>query len=278
LRAATEGLAAFAAPPPPVKRRDETLAAGRLAVRVYAPPDGGDAPGPALLYFHGGGWISGGLESHDAICATLAAHGGCRVIAVDYRLAPERRFPAALEDGAAALRAIAADPRRFGVDPNRLGIAGDSAGANLAVVLARETPTPLALQLLLCPVIAPLGLTNSRAALASGWLIEEATMARYWDFYRVAGLAPDDSRVAPLCAGDFASLPPAIVHVAEFDPLRDEGELYAGALTAAGVRAEVVVHAGLIHHFYGLGGVIPAARPAFERVCDGLRRSWDAIG
>ena len=126
--------------------------------------------------------------------------------------------------------------------------------------------------------MAPLGRTNSRLALASGWLIDEATMARYWDFYRVAGLAPDDPRVAPLCAGDLASLPPAIVHVAEFDPLRDEGELYAKALAAAGVRAEVVVHAGLIHHFYGLGGVIPATRPAFDRVCDGLRRSWDAIG
>ena len=274
LRAATDGLAAFAAPPPPVERRYETLAEGRVAARVYTPRDGSDAPSPALLYFHGGGWISGGLESHDAVCATLSARGLCRVIAVDYRLAPEHRFPAALEDGAAALRVIAADPRRFGVDPNRLGIAGDSAGANLAVVLARETPTPLALQLLLCPVMRPLGRTNSRAALASGWLIEEATMARYWDFYRVPGLAPDDPRVAPLCGGDFASLPPALIHVAGFDPLRDEGELYAAALTAAGGRAEVVVHAGLIHHFYGLGGVIPAARPAFDSVCEGLRRAW----
>ena len=274
LRAATDGLAAFAAPPPPVERRDETLAGGRFAVRVYAPPGGGDSPTPALLYFHGGGWISGGIASHDAICATLAARGDCRVIAVDYRLAPEHRFPAALEDGAAALRAIAADPRRFGVDPGRLGIAGDSAGANLAVVLAGETPTPLALQLLLCPVLGPLGRTKSRATLASGWLIEEATMAAYWDGYRVAGLSPDDQRVAPLGDGDFARLPRALIHVAEFDPLRDEGELYAAALTAAGVRTEFTVHAGLIHHFYGLGGLIPAAQAAFEGVCDGLKLAW----
>ena len=276
LRAATDGLAAFAAPPPPVERRDETLAGGRVAVRVYAPPGDGDSPTPALLYFHGGGWLSGGLGSHDAICATLAARGGSRVIAVDYRLAPEHRFPAALEDGAAALRAIAADPRRFGVDLNRLGIAGDSAGANLAVVLACETPTPLVLQLLLCPVMGPLGRTPSRAALASGWLIEEATMARYWDFYRVAGLTPDDPRVAPLNGGDLARLPSALVHVAEFDPLRDEGEAYAVALTRVGVRAELIVHAGLIHHFYGLGGVIPAAEAAFARVCDGLKQAWAA--
>ncbi len=276
LRVATDGLAAFAAPSPPVERRDETRAGGRVAARLYAPPGHGDAPTPALLYFHGGGWISGGLASHDAICATLAARGGCRVIAVDYRLAPEHRFPAAFEDGAAALGAIAADPRRYGVDPTRLGIAGDSAGANLAVVLAREAPTPLALQLLLCPVMAPLGRMASRAALASGWLIEEATMAHYWDLYRVPGLSPDDPRVAPLNGCDFASLPPALVHVAEFDPLRDEGEAYAAALTRAGVRAELTVHAGLIHHFYGRGGVTPAAQAAFDRVCRGLKLAWPA--
>ena len=275
-RAATGGLAAFAAPPPPVERRDETLAGARVAVRIYASPESGDTPSPALLYFHGGGWVSGGLDSHDAICATLAARGGCRVIALDYRLAPERRFPAALDDGAAALSAIAADPRRLGVDPGRLGVAGDSAGANLAVVVARQSSTPLALQLLLCPVMEPLARTHSRAALASGWLIEEATMARYWDFYRFFGLSPDDPRVAPLNGGDFARLPPALVHVAEFDPLRDEGEAYAAALTRAGVPAELTVHVGLIHHFYGLGGVIPAAQAAFARVCDGLKLAWAA--
>jgi acetyl esterase/lipase len=276
LRAATNGLAAFAAPPPPVERRDETLAGGRVAVRLYAPPGSGDAPAPALVYFHGGGWISGGIASHDAICATLAARGLCRVIAIDYRLAPEHRFPAALDDGRAALEAIAAQPRRYGVDPKRLGIAGDSAGANLAVVVAREASAPLALQLLLCPVMDPLGRTPSRAALAAGWLIEEATMAAYWDCFRVPDLSPDDPRVAPLRCGDLASQPPALVHVAEFDPLRDEGEAYAAALTQTGVRAELTVHAGLIHHFYGLGGVVPAAQAAFERVCRGLKLAWAA--
>ena len=276
LRAATDGLASFAAPPPPVERRDDVIAAGRVAVRLYAPPGSGDAQLPALLYFHGGGWISGGIASHDAICATLSALGLCRVIAVDYRLAPEHRFPAALDDGQAALKAIAAQPRRYGVDPRRLGIAGDSAGANLAVVLAREASAPLALQLLLCPVLSPLGRTPSRAALAAGWLIEEATMAAYWGFYRVADLSPDDPRVAPLNGVDFAKLPSALVHVAEFDPLRDEGEAYVAALARAGVRAELTVHAGLIHHFYGLGGVVPAAQAAFEGVCDGLKRAWAA--
>ena len=278
LRAATAALAAFAGPAPAVERRDETIgAAPAVAIRRYAPPGRGDAPLPALLYFHGGGWISGGLASHDAICATLAARGVCRVIALDYRLAPEHRFPAALEDGRAALSAIAGAWARFGVDPRRLGVAGDSAGANLAVVVARAAPTPLTLQLLLCPVMAPLGSAGSRAELASGYLIEEATMARYWELYRVPGLSPDDPRVAPLAGGDFSRLPPALVHVAEFDPLRDEGARYAEKLARAGVRAELTVHAGLVHHFYGLGGVVPAGQAALERIGDDLRRAWDAM-
>ena len=101
-------------------------------------------------------------------------------------------------------------------------------------------------------------------------------MAAYWDFYRVAGLSPDDPRVAPFDGGDFAKLPPALVHIAEFDPLRDEGEAYAAALIQAGVRAELTLHTGLIHHFYGLGGVVPAGQAAFGRICDGLRRAWAA--
>ncbi len=279
LRRATAGLAAFAGPAPEVERRDELLAgaAPALALRHYCPPGRSDAQLPALVYFHGGGWISGSLDAHDTLCATLAARGHCRVIAVDYRLAPEHRFPAAIEDGVAVVEAIAADPQRFGVDPRRLGIAGDSAGANLAVAVARASPAPLALQVLLCPVMEPLGRTRSRAALASGYLIEEATMARYWDLYRVDGLAPDDPRVAPLRADSFAELPPALIHVAEFDPLRDEGEHYAAALVRDGVRVALTKHAGLIHHFYGLGGVIPAAQAALERIGDEIRETFARV-
>ncbi|MGO4870401.1 MAG: alpha/beta hydrolase [Roseiarcus sp.] len=280
LRRATVGLAAFAGRAPEVERRDECLPdhAPALALRHYCPPGRAEAELPALVYFHGGGWISGGLESHDALCATLAGRGDCRVIAVDYRLAPEHRFPAAIEDGVAALGAIGADPQRFGVDPGRLAIGGDSAGANLAVVVARASGARLALQVLLCPVMEPLGRTRSREELASGYLIDEATMARYWDDYRVEGLAPDDPRVAPLRADSFSDLPPALIHVAEFDPLRDEGELYAAALARYGVRVALTTHAGLIHHFYGLGAVIPAAQAALERIGDELREAFAGIG
>jgi acetyl esterase len=275
MRAATEALAGFAAVPPQVERRDEGIGASHaVAVRRYAPLGQRDALLPTLLYFHGGGWISGSLASHDALCATLAARGVCRVIAVDYRLAPEHRFPAAIEDGEAVLDTILDDPERFGVDPRRLGVAGDSAGANLAVVIARRAPKPLALQLLLCPVMAPLGRTRSRAKFGRGYLIEEAIMARYWDLYRVADLLPDDPHVAPLTADDFSRLPQALVHVAEFDPLRDEGEDYVVALRQAGVGAALTIHAGMIHHFYGLGAVIPAGQAGLERIGDELREAW----
>jgi acetyl esterase len=278
LREATAALAAFAGPAPPVEWRDQRIgAAPGVMVRHYAPLGQGDALLPALLYFHGGGWISGGLDSHDAICATLAARGACRVIAVDYRLAPEHRFPAAIEDAEAVLDTILADPKRYGVDPRRFGVAGDSAGANLAVVVARRAPGPLALQLLLCPVMEPLGRTRSRAELSSGYLIEEATMARYWELYCVADVSPSDPHVAPLRGGDFSRLPSALIHVAEFDPLRDEGALYAEALSQAGVNATLSVHAGLIHHFYGLGAVIPAGQAALEGIGDELRRAWAAL-
>jgi acetyl esterase/lipase len=279
LREATAAFAAFAGPAPPVERRDQRIGPGAgVAVRRYAPLGQGETLLPALLYFHGGGWISGGLDSHDAICATLAARGACRIIAVDYRLAPEHRFPAAIEDAEAVLDAILEGPARWGVDPRRFGVAGDSAGANLAVVVARRAPKPLALQLLLCPVMEPLGRTRSRAELASGYLIEEATMARYWELYHVADVSPSDPHVAPVRGGDFSRLPPALVHVAEFDPLRDEGALYVEALLGAGVKAALSVHAGLIHHFYGLGAVIPNGQAALERIGDGLQEAWAALG
>jgi acetyl esterase/lipase len=277
LRRASEDLAGFAGAAPPVERQDTWLEGRGLALRVYSPPGAPREALPGLVYFHGGGWVSGGLDSHDAICAALAARGACRIVAVAYRLAPEHRFPAALEDGLAAVRAVRDDPGRFGIDPRRLAVGGDSAGANLAVVIARalrgEEP-PLALQVLLCPVMEPLGRTASRAAFASGHLIEEATMALYWEHYRVDGVGPDDPRVAPLRAGDFAAMPPALIHTAEFDPLRDEGELYAQALERDGVAAKLTRHAGMIHHFYGLVGVIPAAKAALARIGDELRQAF----
>ncbi len=225
------------------------------------------------MYFHGGGWVSGSLATHDALCATLADAAKCRIVAIDYRLAPEARFPAAHEDALAALDAVASDPARWAIDPARLGVGGDSAGGNLAAYAARRARAPLALLFLLCPVLDALARTPSRHALASSYLIEEATLERYWDYYRAEGLSPDDVRIAPRRESDFSCLPPTRIHGAEYDPLRDEGESFAQSIAQAGVPVRHILHAGLIHHFYGLGGVIPAAQAALDAIGEDLREA-----
>jgi acetyl esterase/lipase len=284
-RRAAAALAEFAAPAPDVSRAEAALPAeGRvIPSRVYRPGPSGDASLPALVYFHGGGWVSGDLETHDAICAWLCHFAQCAIVAVAYRLAPESRFPAARDDAWAAVAAVVADPARFGIDAARIGVGGDSAGAGLAAAAAREARdrgVALALQLLLCPVLDPLPRAPSRREFAEGFLLEEATMARYWELYRAEGLSPDDSRVTPSRAADLSGLPPAIIHCAEFDPVRDEGEFYARALAEAGVRVHHRVHRGLIHHFYGLGAVIPAGQTALATIGANLRAGfageWDA--
>jgi acetyl esterase len=245
-------------------------------LRLYSPEGLADVELPGLIFLHGGGLVSGDLDTNDSLCAALCHLGRCRVVAVDYRLAPEFRFPAAHEDAFAAVMAVAANSSRWAIDRRRLGVAGDSAGGNLATLAARRAGAAgveLALQLLLCPVLDPIGRTASRRELASGYLIEEAMMARYWELYRIDGLAPDDPRVAPLHA-EFAWAPRALIHTAEYDPLRDEGALYARALAGAGVPVRHVSHSGLIHNFYALGAVIPAAQAALESIGAELREAF----
>jgi acetyl esterase len=270
MRRGVEDLAAFAAPRqgPQGQTRDAVLPGGGIAVRIYSPFAPSQEILPGLLYFHGGGWLSGGLASHDAICRALADASGCRIVAVDYRLAPEHRFPAGLEDCRSALAIVSTQADRFGLDPSRIGVAGDSAGGNLAVVVcqwAKNSGPPIALQALLCPVMDALGHTPSRRTLGVGHFLEEQTLVRYWENYRIEGLDPDDPQVSPLRGDDFRNLPPAIIHTAEYDPLCDEGALYAARLAEAGVRARHVQHPGMIHHYYGLGGAIPYAATAMAQ-------------
>ena len=282
LRAAAAELAQFADAPPPVERADETLALdGReLRLRIYSPPGRGGETLPGLIYFHGGGLVAGDLDTHDALTATLAAGAACRIVAVDYRRAPEARFPAAFDDAVATTLAAMRSPGRFRLGAGRVGVGGDSAGGQLAALAARaacEAGAAPALQFLLCPVMDALARWPSRMALARGHLIDEATMRAYWDAYRVEGLDPEDPRVAPLCARDFCGLPPALIHVAEGDPLRDEGEAYAGELERAGVRVRLTRHAGLIHNFYGLGAVIPAGRTALAAAVAELAEAFESL-
>jgi acetyl esterase/lipase len=277
-RAALAQLMKFGGPEEPVARLESRSlpgAGGPLAVRVYTPLGADLESMPGLLYFHGGGLVAGTIGTHDAIGRALANAGACRVLSVDYRLAPEHRFPAAIEDASAAVRYIAAHGGEFGIDPARLGVCGDSAGATLAAVAcqvaARSGTPPLALQLLICPILDYAGSTDSRRALATGYLVDQATLDHDLLHYVPPGTDPADPRVSPLRAADLRGLPPTAIHTAEFDPLRDEGKAYAERLKLGGTPVSYTCHPGMIHLFYGLAAVIPYAHTAFEQIGAELR-------
>jgi acetyl esterase/lipase len=249
---------------------------GGLAVRAYTPLGVHIvARLPGMLFFHGGGLVAGTLDTHDAICRALSNASGCRVLSVDYRLAPEHRFPAAIADGCAAVRWIAAHAEELYIDRERLGVSGDSAGATLAAVVCHtmmaEAQVPLAFQFLLCPIMDLAAETDSRRSLAEGYLVDRDTLEHDLRHY----LAPDaeraDPRVSPLRAEDMSGLPPTVVHTAEFDPLRDEGQAYAERLRQAGVRTLYRCHPGMIHLFYGMRGLIAYAGVAFAQMGADIR-------
>jgi acetyl esterase len=239
--------------------------AGVVPVRLYAPVGVGQQALPALVFLHGGGWVAGDLDTHDGFCRRLCAASGWRVIAVDYRRAPEHPFPAALDDSLAAVRWAAANAAALGIDPARLAVGGDSVGAGLAAAVAlslRETgDVRLALQLLVCPILDVARSGGSREAFAEGCFISRAAFVRDLADY-APGVAADDPRLSPLRAASLAGLPPAVIHTAEFDPFRDEGEAYAARLASAGVAARAHRHDGMIHYFYALARAIPSASEA----------------
>jgi len=257
---------------------DRTLpgARGPLRVRLYSPSRADILPG--LIYFHGGGLVAGSLETHDGIGRALCHSGGVRVVSVDYRLAPEHRFPAAIEDAQAALRYISAHAAEFGIDAARLGICGDSAGATLAAAACQSAIQAggprLALQLLLCPILDYSRVTASKRELSSGYLVDQATLDHDLKYYLPPGIAPSNPLVSPLLAGDLSGMPRTLIHTAEFDPLRDEGRIYFERLTQAGNEVSYTCHPGMIHLFYGLGAVIPYARKAFEQIGGEIRAAW----
>ena len=249
---------------------------GPLAVRVYTPCDAAPDPLPCIVYFHGGTGVFCDITTHDGLCRMLSNTSGCRVISVEYRLAPEHPFPAAIEDGRWSLNWIASHAADFGIDSGRLVVAGDSAGGTIAAVvchLALHDGGPrIALQVLLCPVTDLSAEHESRRTFAAGHFIERSTLewakAQYCD-----GADLTDFRVSPLRARSFAGLPPAHIHTAEFDPMRDEGEAYANALSAADVAVQYVCHAGLVHHFYCMAGAIPRARTVVAAIGDAIRNA-----
>jgi acetyl esterase len=236
----------------------ENAVVGDVPIRIYR-PDGGTLP--ALVYLHGGGWSIGDLNSADPMCRRLAAEAGCVVVSVDYRLAPEHPFPAAVEDAYAVTADVVRRADRYGIRPEAVAVAGDSAGGNLATVtarLARDDGIALVHQLLMCPNTDS-GLDSpSFAAFGEGYGLSAATMA--WFLGHYIGYADrSDPRIAPLRAADLSGLPPATVLTAEYDILRDEGEGYARALAAAGVPVEMRRYDGMMHNFVTLPEVFDDA-------------------
>jgi acetyl esterase/lipase len=240
-----------------------------VPIRLYSPP-GSDGKCPGLIYFHGGGLVAGSVEGYHGFCAALAEASACRLVAVDYRLAPEHKFPAPVEDSLAATSWVKEHAGMLDIDSERIAVGGDSAGATLAAVtcqLMKAVSGPkLALQLLLCPVLDADPGTASRQLFAEGHLLDRATLQRDLAHYASEDFDPADPRVSPLRATDLSGLPRAIIHTAEFDPLRDEGRAYADRLALCGVEVSHTCHPGMIHHFYGMGSLIPYAREALTAI------------
>ncbi len=252
---------------------------GERPVRIYWPRDVEPGGLPLLLFLHGGGWVIGSIATHDRVCRHLANAARAVVASLDYRLAPEHPFPAAVEDAIAAHRWAADEAAALGADPRLLFVAGDSAGGNLAAVTAlaaRDAAAageerPLKGQILLYPAVDLAGDYPSRARFAEGYFLETATMRWFVDRYVPDEAARTDWRVSPLRAADHAGLAPAMVLTAGLDPLRDEGAAYARRLTQAGVDVDETCYEGVIHGFLNMGGLVPEARQALDEVA-----SWIA--
>jgi acetyl esterase len=254
---------------PVASTEDRTVpgADGDLKARVYRPE--GDGPFPTVVFFHGGGWVIGDLDTHDNMARHICRGSEAVVVAVDYRLAPEHPFPAAAHDAVAAARWVAQHLDELGGD-DRMALAGDSAGGNLSAVVAQTLHAdgvPLAGQFLIYPAVDAEGEYPSRLENAKGYFLEQPTMDWFYGHYAGAWDDAKDVRLSPLHGADLSGLPPAVIVTAEFDPLRDEGEAYGKALEAAGVRADVTRYDGLIHGFFDMGTVSPAAQAAIDESC-----------
>ena len=247
-------------------------AAGPLQARLYAPSD---AVLPVLLYFHGGGFTIGSLETHDSLCRQLALRSGCAVIALDYRLAPEHKFPAAVDDCWAVMKWLPGAASALGLDGSRLAVGGDSAGGTLAAVCAlhaRDQGQPLALQLLITPGTTAHADTASHKLFAQGFLLDASSIQWFFDHY-IEHHHRKDWRFAPLEAPDHADLAPAALILAECDPLVDEGLAYGDLLRSQGVAVQLELFRGVTHDFIKMGRTIPEALQALDACAEALKEA-----
>jgi len=266
--------------PAEVKVVDRTIPgpSGPLPVRLYRPASApADANLPALVYAHGGGWVFGNLDSHDVLCAQLAIEAGITVFAIDYRLAPEVRFPGAFDDVVAGLKWVAANGASIGIDATKLAIGGDSAGGNLAAAVsiwARDNGGPkLLLQLLAYPVTDAVARAESYRRYEDGYGLNAATMEWFFDHYTPDKATRTDWRVSPLRAKSLSGLPPALVITAGYDPLRDEGRAYAFRLQQEGTLADLVEFGGMLHGFLSSPMLLHGARRGTSLAAVALREA-----
>jgi acetyl esterase len=251
---------------------------GPIPLRVYRPAGvAAGTPVPVLVFYHGGGWVIGDLDTHDVQCRQITAEAGITVVAVDYRLAPEHKFPAAVDDAWAATRWVVAHAAELGVDGRRLAVGGDSAGGNLAAVvalMARDAGGPaIALQVLVYPVTDVGAESKSYSDFAEGYMLTRDSMRWFTNHYLKSPGEATDWRVSPLRAASLAGLPPALVITAGFDPLRDEGAAYARRLSDAGVSVDYVNYGGMVHGFMPMGKLIDTGNRATSHVASSLRQA-----
>lgn len=265
-------------PPEPVANVDDRtldIDGARIPIRIYTPD--GAAPHPALVYFHGGGWVIGNIETHDQICRKLANRGGCIVVSVEYRVAPEHKYPTPGEDAYAATAWVAAHAADLGIDPSRIAVGGDSAGGNLAAavtLMARDRGGPgLMFQALIYPVTHFNFDTPSYSENAEGYFLTQRLMRWFWGHYLANDADGAQPYASPLAA-DVSRLPPALIITAEFDPLRDEGASYAERLREAGVPVAYTCYTGTIHGFVQLEALLDTGKAAIEEIGAALKNAF----
>jgi acetyl esterase/lipase len=249
---------------------------GEIPIRIYTPD--APAPRPALVYFHGGGWVVCDLDTHDVVCTAMARRAGAVVVAVDYRLAPEHKFPAAVTDSYAATAWVASNAEKLGIDPKRISVGGDSAGGNLAAVVSlksRDEDGPaIAFQVMVYPVTDLSSYdTPSYREFGENHYLTKSEMEWFRGHYLRSMEDARDPHASPLLALDLSELPPALIITAECDPLRDEGQAYAKRLEYDGVPVTYTCYAGMIHPFFSLSGAIPQAFDAIQQVANAVANS-----
>lgn len=260
---------------PPMEQIHEVrdISAGGVPCRLYKPNAEKDLA--LLVYYHGGGWVIGNVDSHDGICRSLANRAGIAVLSVDYRLAPEHPFPAAAEDALCALRWAHENAHEIGIDPHRIAVGGDSAGGNLAAIVAQQRPVPLKFQLLIYPATDMTQSFASQKENAAGPVLTEQAMEWFIGHYMQDKSRLKDELASPQFSPDalLKGAPPALVITAQFDPLRDEGEAYGVRLIENGVMASIVRFNGQFHSFFGMLGLLDDAESAHQIAATALRKA-----